>query len=845
MTICKQIIAYAAVLLLGAVMLCGCSDDRFNAGTGSCAIIPAAEIDPLIVSGTNSSVVGTVWPVPSDSTLYVRIGTGASVSDWMPLPAFPVRQRFNPGVYTVEMAGGAPDVEGFDCPFFYGVQTLTIQNGETARPRIKATLANTVVNTVYAPGFDDIIPGCKLLLHTPGGHYLEVPRTEPRPVYVKSGDITVSAVVTLPDSSEVSVYMTTLSAALPGRFYEIAVSAALSPEGYPVLRVSSDGNDATYDRSVVLGPGLTEGNGDDIRPIGWIAGEGYALPEGTVPNGTIGFRLSRTDLQSLMLTTSGASALTASGWPGEVDLLDMNDYQAVTIQRLGLSVACTGDSLTIDLAKVLGHLRLTGENTAAVFSLCGIKADGRLCGPLTLTVKVIPTGVALISAGDLTAGVDTLSVTVGCAPDVQASNFSFECRSTSVSPWLDAPVLAAVPTPEGYRMTLRVPADNTDLSLRMAYCGSVVATESLRRLSPAYTVEVDAYALSARISVHAADTALIPYLTENSVIYLNGTKTLSVYSEPELGLIIVSGLQPLTKYTLKATVLDNPTASSYAPPVTFVTEEAAQLPNSDFEDVAQTLVYKDLPSGGLFSPNIVSICNRQNHTDIAHNMPLWWATVNAKTFYTGSSNPNTWYMSPSTYSVMDAISGTYAVCLQCVGYDSDGEPIPDYVQSRPPYTDYSCNIPQIKGRAAGRLFLGSYYYHPESNRETFYEGHAFASRPRALNGYYKYLPTTVGLNEHGLVEVELHGTVNGDDVIIASGRLELLPVLSYTAFNVPLEYAPKYSGVKATSIRVSIAASDVERGIDTESREIGLNFDPATSTARGNTLWVDKIVLSY
>lgn len=88
----------------------------------------------------------------------------------------------------------------------------------------------------------------------------------------------------------------------------------------------------------------------------------------------------------------------------------------------------------------------------------------------------------------------------------------------------------------------------------------------------------------------------------------------------------------------------------------------------------------------------------------------------------------------------EAHAGTsYAVRIDNVAWDNTGAPIADYRQEGQPYVAYSRNVPPVKYKATGKLFIGSYKFDAATLEETYSEGMAFSSRPSALNGFYKFL----------------------------------------------------------------------------------------------------------
>lgn len=360
---------------------------------------------------------------------------------------------------------------------------------------------------------------------------------------------------------------------------------------------------------------------------------------------------------------------------------------------------------------------------------------------------------------------------------------------------------------------------------------------------PDYKIEIDAFALSAQLRVNVDDPTLVPLITEMLRIYVDGTLLASSDRDAANGTIFFGPLESNHRYTVTTTLLDNPSATDFTEPTVIRTERTLQIDNNDFEDHERNIDYKALPSGGRYSQSIADLYNCQNHTDIEVDIPRKWANINAKTFCRASSNPNTWFMSPSVISELDNVEGYFAVKLRSVAWDPHGEKIADYRQESGQFLPYNPNVPDIKYRAAGKIFLGKYTYDPTTNTETYTEGIAFTSRPVALNGNYRFSPSVADLYDAGTVIVEVIGMQDGNELVIARGMAQLKAALTYTAFSVPLTY--NYFGVKAVRLKVMLASSRYVGSIDYESANIRTSPDPVTATSTGGTLWLQDITLSY
>ncbi len=182
--------------------------------------------------------------------------------------------------------------------------------------------------------------------------------------------------------------------------------------------------------------------------------------------------------------------------------------------------------------------------------------------------------------------------------------------------------------------------------------------------------------------IESSDPGLTSYITRNASIYANGVPTLELARMEDNGVITVTGLKADTRYTLRATVLTQPRGNAdFTAPVDITTEKAQQLPNADFEERRKSVEYRNLPSGGrIRRPSSASSTGKTTQTS-NRKPPELVANVNAKTFCMDAARHNTWYMQPSTESVLDAYLNSYGVRIQSVGWDIDGPEIPDYLSS--------------------------------------------------------------------------------------------------------------------------------------------------------------------
>lgn len=831
------------IILLCAVVVCaaGCSSDQIGDQAGAGRIIPELSVCPDVVSVVDPSQVATIGNVPEAADFALKISTedGAFSGVWDSFSAYFPAEPILPGTYKVEAYYGSPLVEGFDTPYYYGEASCTLQDGEDAQVQLNCVLANSLVSVDFSQQVKDYFPKLAVRLHSYGGSHILYPKDETRPAYIKPGRIFVGIVLQMPDGTECDFFVTEINDAKAGMWFPINVSVAGTDTDSPVITVSTDEKVNSDDISVALTPEFVHAQSPVIRCEGFVSGAPLNLVEGQTPENPLKMKVSAANLTNLILTTI-APSLVQQGWSPDIDLITSSDLSSLT--ALGLKIE-RGEDIVIDFTDLVPHLRDT-DGLPDRFTLQAMAANGKSSAPVSLLVDLVGAEVSLLSVSSPTVGIDEASFKIFCDTDpsrtITLSMFDGKA-------WVSLPVTGVKEvegTPHVYLLDFKVPAGNASIPVRLNYCGIPRIETELKRVSPEFEIEVDAFALKAVVRIKPKDESLLGTITSLVRIYAGNELAAQIDRDEDAGEIIVSGLKEKTSYRFKATVMANPDALDFTPVVSVTTEAVAELPNGDFEEfVNKRTKFSNMLSGGRFSQTIVEIFNLQNYADFNYTVPDGWANVNAKTFNTRASNINTWYVIPSVRTVFadEAYAGTaYAVRIDNVAFDPDGEKIADYVQEGQPYIGYSRSIPEIKYKSVGKIFLGSYKWDHSTRTEVYNEGIPFPSRPAALNGFYRFVPAVPGSSQKGYVRVEVLG--DGDKVI-STGEGFLIPALGYTAFTVPLKY--NLFGEKAKKIKVMVAASPEVGTIEHETQAVVTVPDPRTSTSVGSSLWVDELAFSY
>ncbi len=833
--------------ILFALVLPACTSETEEIRSGSALLVPVVSVDPLVYTSQGPVSEGVIENVPEARQLALRVtsSSGQYSATWPSLEEYSAREPYRPGTYVVEAFSDVAAGEGFDTPYFYGLTPVMMESGATAQANIKCTLANAVFDIIFSDEFCSAFSDATAMVHCEGGGYFPFPPEESRKAYLRAGRTYIYLTLTLP-SGESAEFLSTVMETQEQHLYSLAFDADLSGS-YPVVIVSSDSSTTSDDIRIVLTPEFLASAAPELLPVGFEPSQPISLIEGDVPQTPVGITLSGAPAESLLLSVS-ANSITSRGWPDEIDLAKASDSEIADLKELGLKITRSGGVISsVDLTDALAYLR--SYDSHASFTFLAMSADGKVSGPLALNVDVEPAQLSVISVSDVVMGLDLAQIKLLSSSSDLVDNIAFETQTDGQAGWSRAEVISLEKyesRPGEWDAMIRI--DHTSastLELRILYCGSEVDRKKIKQIAPKSVNSVDAYSKLAVIRVAAEDPDMLELIVSQSKVYLNGSLWRAVTHQPENGLIIVGGLNPSSRYELKTTLFEDPSGVSgaFSNAVTFETESATQLPNGSFEEVDDGVNYKNLPSGGRYSQNIVDIYNQQNYTSFSGYVPRSWANVNSKTFCTSARNHNTWYMYPSTVTITDATDGAYAVCLQTTSFDVNGPAIADYLQTSTPYVGYSRNIPEIAHKAAGKIFLGSYSFNPSTLEETYVEGIEFRSRPTSLNGYYRFVPSLADIYDAGLIQVEIIGSVNNADIVISRATLRLTPVTGYTAFTIPLTYT--HFGVKAKRLKVMVSSSDSPGSIAHETETIITYPDPETSTSHGGTLWIDNLTFSY
>lgn len=835
----------AVMLIVIGVLSAACTEDTVVERSGMALLHVQMQIDAKVMTPRGPED-GVVAEVPSEDDMRMRlIRVGSPYGhEWESIADYPSDELLSPGDYTVEFFNEEDITEGFDRACFYGSKGVRLSDGDEAGCDVVCALANAMVDVDFTHEAVSSFAGIKAVVHVSGGDYFTYLSSEMRPLYLRPGKLSVDLGLTMADGTELLCNVCRDIDVKACNYYQISIDCVDTSEE-PVIKAVFDSRFGIDDIEIRIDRELLSSAVPVLEPHGFVSGDALVITEGDRAGMPVGIGISGKSSDGIIMTTVSPS-LVEAGWPQEVDLVSASDEVIDRMSDLGLSIDRGADGAVryLDFSEVIPALRIISGKTRSEFTLRGVNTLGKVSDPVCLAVELSAVDFTLLDVPDIEFCDEELDIKVSSTSLTLDENLAVEILDNR-DRWNPVEISNVESLGAGqYRIGMKLPVSmSAHETLRVLYCGNEVGRFTTRRKVPDYSVRIDAFATSVHIKIDAADADIAGKIAENLKVFVNGGRVDAVVRYPEAAMVIAGVLRPDTEYTLRTSVLSDATPADFTSEVKFTTERDIQLPNGDFEDQEQTISYSDMPSGGRYSQNIVDIFNQQNYRSFSVSTPRKWATTNDKTFCRGASNHNTWYMCPSVNAVSDCASGVSAMKIQSVAWDTDGARIPDYRQSGLPYTHYSKNVPDITHRSAGKLFIGEYSFDASTLSERYNEGVEFASRPSALNGYYRYIPVYSNPADRGLVRVEVIGVVNGAEIVVAHGSMLLAPVTGYTTFSLPLKY--EKFGVKAVRIKVMFASGSDVGSIEYESENVVTLDDMPSATSLGSTLWIDALTLSY
>lgn len=782
------------------------------------------------------------------------------VQTWKTLEEFNAVESFDVGSYVLTAFYGSAKECGFDKPYFSGEAYLNVLEGRETEVEVTAQLANVMLSVDYTEDFKNYFRNYSVIAHSDGHANVVFGKTETRAGFLTAGDVTLQLSITNPSGKSVTLTPAQFPA-VARHHYHVTFDVNADPVSGAVLEVVFDDSLSKENVIINLSDELYNADAPIVHAEGFNSGVQVEALSGNPAPSPLKFEsICKGGLKTAVLKIAQISGDKpfAPSFGNELDLIQADEATQYELEQNGIKVAGlfkNPDQMAIvDVTELPKYLpEGTFEITLTVSDL----ADRNNEEPVTLKLATLPIklevieGSALYEVYDLSSN-PTVDATVkvsynGFNPE-KCISFQNLCRTGIYKDCKIIDVKESTATrgftDKTYIFNIQVcDVENSPLPMKLFFNDEKKKDFTIDVIEPEYSLIKDAFATYARFKVVTDNAADIPTIVNGTTLYIGDDALANVTKDPENGILTIEGgLEPDTDYTIGYSLTKCVDGIPELHTVKIHTEPKTLIPNGDFSKLHSTISYDNLQVGGQYTYKVGITYTYTNLANVRIQEPDYWASVNAKTFYTGAKNKNSWYMVVSTFSNPEG-----GMTLRSVAYDYDGATLAK-TATEGTKNHYCKSVPaDFAFRSAGELYLGSYSF--DGTKGIKNEGVNFTSRPRSLSFDYTYSPIGADM---GYVEIIL---LDKDKKIIGSSNKKInkgagtmtLYIDNYT-FGVEAEYLKV--GFKSSAGEVETVTPDPS--VDSWDGNLPVtpyqhHFDENAfhTFASGSVLTIDNVKLNY
>ncbi len=851
----RQLKKAALFMTLSALALTSCSDESLWGGSADeGAVTLNFSTDGRVMRQTRAD--DTMSPVVPDGSLFKVDFTKSDNTyskQWSSVEGFNRETAFAIGDYTLTATYGDIDVEGFENPYYKGSADVHVSPGATTEANVTATLANAMVSIRYTDAFKENFKAYSAAVQTEGHEYVMFAQTETRPAYISPCEnVTVYITLTNSSGAKVTIQPATFQA-LARHHYVVTIGVTgNTTSGDLALDIEFD-DDVIHDTvAVSLGDDLFSAPAPTITAQNFTEDTDVEKIEYEELDSNPEFHVfAFGGFKSATLTVISSSYTPLFG--SSVELVNADDLTNQQLESEGIG----GYFRNVDkmaVVNVKGFLEKLPSGTYTL-ELNATDLMTRAADPVKLTAIISPLSITLSPSSNVDFMATQVAVDLTTNSTKLANNVSFKVPNarnsmvstdyTSVEEITASAAATRADDMHTYRYVLPVEASirsAIDVEMIVKTGNNVTTSTVVSVNAPVYTITPDAFSNYVVLKVESGDSSIVKALIDNLKFY-NGSNLIStsniIYDESN-ALIIIKGLTPSVQYlSFKAVCGDFEMSIPE-----FTTESAEDVPNGQFTNNTETINISSINTGGPFQISFIATSTTQLKSSIVRSTPDGWANVNALTCNTASSEMNTWYVVPSTYSENGA------VVIRSVGYNHNG---PAISSTKTTTTYYCTNTPSQSdlNKASGELFLGSY------SLDNRVDGIEWNNRPSSLSFDYSYVPATY-TSEKGEVYIKILSST-GD--ILAEKTEYLVSSLSTISKTLYLSSYP--FGEKASKIILGFKSTQsgvtptivIPTGSELQESQINsgnylintpsITVNEYKAVATGSVLTIDNVKLNY
>lgn len=742
--------------------------------------------------------------------------TAAEFSDPVSIPV---------GKYTLEAYYGALETEGFECPYYYGSSTLTIEENQTTPVSVTASLANTMVRVEMSDMFRNYFTAYSLTLRSELGNEIAYPDGETRSVYLSPGQITASISITKKNGTTATLEPKSFTAeARHSYVLKFDINGSEAGDGSIVLTYDEMTN--IEDVEIDLSDAILN------APIPRLSTEGFnnedhwsIMPGETSDQKTQVTAIAQAGISGVTLTTTSAY-LQSLGWPTEIDLVSGDQSKIALMQNLGLKLAGTTrpeKMALVDFTNLLPNIQyVEGIDNKTSFSIQVRDRNSRVAEqPISFSVEAVTTTLEVAQINTLYQWATTLEFDI----ETNASNLNDIAlqAKNSRNTWDNCAITSCEPvagSENKYHVVATIPSSDQDLQMRLTL-GTVTTNFTVTHSTSPYSLEAvenGIYGWQAALDLKYNASTRSAEEPENVTFEISADngKTWSAATSDKLATnrYLVKGLTGGKTYQVRATC-DGNLSTIY----TFTTETGAQLANSDMETWSRT--------DGQTKYWWIEYAGASKEAAI-------WGTMNILTTseggndtgITNSRNGTAYCAFSGTRQEKGSVhGGSSAAIIETVGWGKGNAAQGWWTNS--------------KHITVGQLYLGSYN---ETSTSPNY-GISYSNRPKSVEFWYKYRAKNSADFGKAFVKV-----LDASGNILAEKDINLTACDNYTQITLDLNELYAIPCNPAASLQIGFLSSGYE-GVESQNNAEWLDrpgvMNLSDGRFTGSSLYIDDIKLNF
>ena len=244
----KTIFNFAPAIAVACFSLTACHNDSPEITDGHGLISPAVELLSADDEAEDlSRAEGNV--TVADLALNITSADGSYNNTWESINDYDPATAFAPGVYSVSVAYGDNNTEGFDVPAYFAEKNITVEKGKETHVSLKARLTKAMVSVTYTDSFKAYMDSYSATLTT-ADNSIVFAQDEARAAYVKPGDNTVNVTFKTP-AGDPKTQQVASFAAVPHHHYHVKVDMN-DGAGSGVAKIIVTLDDSLEDEDVIM-----------------------------------------------------------------------------------------------------------------------------------------------------------------------------------------------------------------------------------------------------------------------------------------------------------------------------------------------------------------------------------------------------------------------------------------------------------------------------------------------------------------------------------------------------------------------------------------------------------------